>query len=104
MFHSLIPNRQPHIANPTAPPTLPNSHDIHLCLYQVSTGKPHLEAERPIIPVMNTRWERPAVGIEIVGEILVLILAYHDNQYKPDDQVFVYEWKTGKIKMVRQDF
>ncbi len=49
---------------------------------------------------MNTKWERPAVGIEIVGDNLVLILAYYDNPHKPDDQVFVYEWKTGRMKMV----
>lgn len=69
-------------------------------LYQVSTGKLHPDAQRPVISVMQTEWERPAVGIEIVGNNLVLILAYHDNPHKPDDCVFVYEWKSGTLKMV----
>lgn len=78
------------------------SHEIRLYLFQVSTGKLHLEAQQPIISVMNTRWEKPAVGIEIVGDNLVLILAYYEHPHKPDDQVFVYEWRTGKLKMVRK--
>ncbi len=84
--------------------TFPTSYLIQLHLHQASTGNLHPEAKHPVITVTHTRWERPAVGIEIVGDNLVLILAYKQNPYKPDDQVFVYEWKTGRMKMVRHIF
>ncbi|KXN81081.1 hypothetical protein AN958_06125 [Leucoagaricus sp. SymC.cos] len=76
-----------------------HDHEIRLALHQVSTGQLHPEAQKPIIRVVTTRWERPAVGIEVVGDNLVLILAYYEHPSKPDDQVFVYNWKTAKLKM-----
>lgn len=49
---------------------------------------------------MNTPGEKPAIGIEIVGDNLVLVLYYHRNDAKPDDKVFIFDWRTAVIKMV----
>ncbi|XP_006455559.1 hypothetical protein AGABI2DRAFT_153436 [Agaricus bisporus var. bisporus H97] len=78
-----------------------NLFDICLHLYQVSTALPHPEAQRPAISVMQVEleWDRPALGIEIVGNNLVLILAYSDNHHKPDDRMIIYDWKSGVLKM-----
>ncbi|EKM77109.1 hypothetical protein AGABI1DRAFT_77888 [Agaricus bisporus var. burnettii JB137-S8] len=76
-----------------------NLFDIRLHLYKVSTALPHPEAQRPVISVTQVEWDRPALGIEIVGNNLVLILAYSDNNHKPDDRMFIYDWKSGVLKM-----
>ncbi|XP_006463004.1 hypothetical protein AGABI2DRAFT_186799 [Agaricus bisporus var. bisporus H97] len=78
--------------------------DIRLHFYQVSTALPHPEAQRPVISVMQVEvdWGRPTVGIEIVGNNLVLILAYSDSHHRPDDRIFIYDWKHGALKMVIQ--
>ncbi|EKM79712.1 hypothetical protein AGABI1DRAFT_59449 [Agaricus bisporus var. burnettii JB137-S8] len=75
--------------------------DIRLHFYQVSTALPHPEAQRPVISVMQVEvdWGRPTVGIEIVGNNLVLILAYSDSHHRPDDRIFIYDWKHGALKM-----
>ena len=48
---------------------------------------------------MTAEWDDPTVGIEIIGDNLVLILSF---ERLPDDQIFIYEWKTGVLKTVRQ--
>ncbi|KAF7762341.1 hypothetical protein Agabi119p4_8934 [Agaricus bisporus var. burnettii] len=47
---------------------------------------------------VELEWDRPALGIEIVGNNLVLILAYRDNHHKPDDRMIIYDWKSGVLK------
>lgn len=49
---------------------------------------------------MLAEWNRPAAGIEIVGNNLVLILAYGESRDAPDDHIFIYDWKSGVLKMV----
>ncbi|KAF9442486.1 hypothetical protein P691DRAFT_765172 [Macrolepiota fuliginosa MF-IS2] len=66
---------------------------------QVSTGMQHPGAQQPVISITNTPWERPAVGIENVRDNLGPNLARNENARKPDDHVFIYEWKTGRLKM-----
>jgi len=48
-------------------------------------------------------WNLSAAVTGIVGDHLVLILTYtfSMNEGHPDDQVFIYKWKTGELKMVR---
>lgn len=75
-------------------------YEIRMQLHSVSTGLFHPQAEQPIISVVVTPWQRPAIGIEIVGENLVLILTHYGHPAVPDDQVFIYKWKTGNLKMV----
>ena len=79
----------------------PNMYEIQLQLHSVSTGLFHPEAKQPIISVVAMPWQQPAAGIEIVGDNLVLILTYYTHEGHPDDQVFIYKWKTGELKMVR---
>ncbi|KAF9472446.1 hypothetical protein BDN70DRAFT_844484 [Pholiota conissans] len=83
----------------TTPSSLtPNTFDIELVLFEFSTGKPHPQAQKHYIHVTNTRWEKPAIGIEIVGDNLVLILFYHRHEARPEDKVFVYNWRTAATK------
>jgi hypothetical protein len=49
---------------------------------------------------MPPEWNRPAVGIEIVGNNLVLIITYGVSRRPPDDHMFIYDWKSGVLKMV----
>ena len=92
-------------------------YETQIQLHSVSTGLFHPEAEQPIISVVTTPCRlRPAViemlgddlelsaaATGIVGDHLVLILTYTSsmNEGHPDDQVFIYKWKTGELKMVR---
>ena len=72
----------------------PDTFDIGLDLLEMSTGKPHPLAERNPIFVMHSSWEKPAVGIEIVGKHLVLILSFNARGH-PEDRIYVFEWQTG---------
>ncbi|KAF8888711.1 hypothetical protein CPB84DRAFT_1849531 [Gymnopilus junonius] len=73
-------------------------YKIELQFVQFSTGKPHPDARESRIHVMNSQWEKPAVGIEIVGDHLVLILCFYNAQ-RPEDRVYIYEWKTNTLKV-----
>ncbi|KAF8956844.1 hypothetical protein BDZ97DRAFT_1925109 [Flammula alnicola] len=75
---------------------LPTTFDIEIDLLELSTEKPHPQAQKNPIYVMNSPWEKPAVGIEIVGKHLVLILCYN-NANRPDDRIFIYEWQTSTL-------
>jgi hypothetical protein len=77
----------------------PTTFDIELQLLEFSTGNPHPHAHEHRIFVMNTEWQKPSVGIEIVGDNLVLILS-QTNGWRPDNYIFIYEWKTGALKVV----
>ncbi|KAF9474146.1 hypothetical protein BDN70DRAFT_936880 [Pholiota conissans] len=72
----------------------PNTYDISIELLELSTKLPHPLARNPSIYVMNSLWERPAVGIEIVGKHLVLVLSFNTREH-PEDRVFIFEWQTG---------
>jgi len=76
------------------------TYDVEIHFIEFSTGNPHPHAREHRIFVMSTEWKKPSVGIEIVGENLVLILS-HTNAWKPDNRIFIYEWKTGVLKVVR---
>ena len=76
------------------------SYDIELVLFEFSTCKPHPQAQKHVIHVMNTPWEKPAIGIEIVGDNLVLVLYHYRHNAKPEDRVFIFEWKTAVVKSV----
>ncbi|KIM38398.1 hypothetical protein M413DRAFT_46795, partial [Hebeloma cylindrosporum] len=71
--------------------------DIELSILKFSTGQPHPEAREHKIHVLNSRWEKPAIGIEIVGDHLVLVI-YYLNNFNPDDHIFIWEWRTGVLK------
>ncbi|RDB20399.1 hypothetical protein Hypma_012541 [Hypsizygus marmoreus] len=73
---------------------------IEIQLLQFSSGQPHPLAHTPKIHVADSSWgPRPAIGIEIVGDHLALITNYFLNAMQPDDDFYVYEWKTGTLKL-----
>ena len=76
------------------------TYDINIVLFKLSTGEPHPAAKESTIHVYNSHWDSPGIGIEIVGDHLVLILTYHNN-WMPDDLVFVYDWRNAVQTMVR---
>ena len=94
LFFFCFSNNEPYI-NVGAPIT----YDIGVQFLEFSTGNPHPHACEHRIFVMNTEWEKPSLGIEIVGDNLVLILS-HMNGWRPDNRIFIYQWKTGLLKVV----
>lgn len=78
------------------------TYDINIVLFKLSTGEPHPAAKESTIHVFKSHWDGPGIGIEIVGDHLVLILTYHNQlEWKPDDLVFVYDWCNAVQTMVR---
>ena len=81
-------------------PGSPTTYEIKIVFFKLSTQEPHPAAKESTIHVFNSRWQKPAIGIEIVGDRLVLILTYRDNDSMPDDLVFVYDWRKAVQTMV----
>ncbi|KAF8054232.1 hypothetical protein FPV67DRAFT_1132241 [Lyophyllum atratum] len=81
-------------------PTHFGMHVIEVLLLEFSTGKPHPLARIPVLSVVETHWPRPAIGIEIVGDHLALVLTYYVNhEHAPRDRFYIFDWKTGTLKM-----
>ncbi|CAA7261285.1 unnamed protein product [Cyclocybe aegerita] len=76
----------------------PALFDIELTLREFSSDRRHPQAKEERILVMTSPYEKPAIGIEIVGDNLVLILTFYNHRDKPDDRVFIYEWRTSVLK------
>jgi len=74
-------------------------YKIELELVELCTGKPHPHARESCIHVTTAEWDDPTIGIEIIGDSLILILSF---EQLPDDQIFIYEWQTAVLKMVRR--
>jgi hypothetical protein len=51
--------------------------------------------------VQTSSWGSPHIILEIVGDHLVFVVGYAlvEGDVQPDDHVYVYEWKTGKLKL-----
>ncbi|KAJ3484819.1 hypothetical protein NLJ89_g11951 [Agrocybe chaxingu] len=78
--------------------TEPAMFDIELTLREFSSDQRHPQAKEERILVMTSPYEKPAVGIEIVGDHLVLILTFYHHPHQPNDRVFIYEWRTSVLK------
>lgn len=75
--------------------------DIALHIKQFSTGQPHPGAKQPRISAFKSEYARPGIGIEIVGDNLVLILSYQrDRNATFPDRLFVFDWRSGVLKTV----
>ncbi|TEB26755.1 hypothetical protein FA13DRAFT_1010701 [Coprinellus micaceus] len=73
--------------------------DIALHIKQFSTGQPHPGAKQPRISAFKSEYARPGIGIEIVGDNLVLILSYQrDRNATLPDRLFVFDWRSGVLK------
>ncbi|KAF9448675.1 hypothetical protein P691DRAFT_775215 [Macrolepiota fuliginosa MF-IS2] len=75
-------------------------HDIRVHLNQLSTGEPHPDVRCTTIS-FETReeFETPMVTMRCAGDNMVLVLQDRGESNEPDDQVLVYEWKTGELKL-----
>ncbi|KAF9449980.1 hypothetical protein P691DRAFT_507954 [Macrolepiota fuliginosa MF-IS2] len=74
-------------------------HEVQVHLNQFSTGKPHPDVQRIISFTTREEFENIWVMVECVGDNLALILQNNVGIHEPDDQVYVYDWKTGELKM-----
>lgn len=81
--------------------TQPHMNEIELQLLEFSTGLRHPLASKWRFPVAKLLLDRPSIGIEIVGDHLVLVLSSYNNHWRPYNAVFVYDWKTATQKIVR---
>ncbi|KDR70836.1 hypothetical protein GALMADRAFT_254444 [Galerina marginata CBS 339.88] len=83
--------------------------DVDIMLLQFSTGLPHPllvpgQTFLKRVCTAPTEWDRPASRIEIVGDHLVLVLYFPNADAQltlapPDDQVYIWDWKTGVLKL-----
>ncbi|KIM38660.1 hypothetical protein M413DRAFT_75813 [Hebeloma cylindrosporum] len=71
-------------------------YEIDLGFVELCTGNAHPDARESCIHVMTAEWADPTVGIEIIADSLVLILCF---ERIPEDQIFIYHWKTGVLTM-----
>lgn len=81
-----------------------NSRDaqINAELRQLSTGKPHPMARRPILPIMgipgeNSTLEQPIIATHIVGNYMAVTV---DLREEEPGRLFVYNWKTSHLLVV----
>ncbi|KAF9449349.1 hypothetical protein P691DRAFT_703326 [Macrolepiota fuliginosa MF-IS2] len=74
-------------------------HEVRIHLNQLSTGEPHPDAQRVISFDTREEFGQPWTAIECVGDNLVLVLRDRVERHKPNNQVYIYEWKTGELKM-----
>ncbi|KAF9451147.1 hypothetical protein P691DRAFT_808634 [Macrolepiota fuliginosa MF-IS2] len=72
---------------------------VQVHLSQLSTGGPHPDAQRDIAFEMQDEFGQLRAATACAGENLVIFLRDRLGMRKPDDQVYVYEWKIGKLKM-----
>ncbi|KAK0499814.1 hypothetical protein EDD18DRAFT_864045 [Armillaria luteobubalina] len=70
----------------------PSPH-LKVKLYQLSTKSPHPLATNHIIPVHSCAVGRLSVGVEIVGDYLVLIAS--EYLLVLPDKVYIFDWKKG---------
>jgi hypothetical protein len=75
---------------------------ISLHFVKMSTGQPHPAARHPVMKVsegVDSDSGRPAVMLEIVGDVLALFLTWHGTN-APTDMFYIIDWKNGCITMV----
>ncbi|KAJ7074575.1 hypothetical protein C8F01DRAFT_1100994 [Mycena amicta] len=76
---------------------------ITLHPYCISTMQLHPLANGPI-EVISSRLGQPAVTLEVVGDVVVVIVGFHLFSFAPEgsdlqpDRILVYEWKTGLLR------
>ncbi|KAF9452108.1 hypothetical protein P691DRAFT_661738 [Macrolepiota fuliginosa MF-IS2] len=96
------------LTNEAGPRTI---HEIRFHISRLSTGEPHPDSQQVISFETREEFGMLWAVMECAGDNLVLVLrddeGVHPNDagaHGPDDQVYVYEWKTGKLKMLSAPF
>ncbi|KAF9448677.1 hypothetical protein P691DRAFT_800386 [Macrolepiota fuliginosa MF-IS2] len=75
-------------------------HDVRVHLNQLSTGKPHPNVRRTTISFeAHELFEEPRVFMRCAGDNMVLVLRDRRGRSMSFDQVLVYEWRTGELKL-----
>lgn len=42
----------------------------------------------------------PCISVGISGDTLALVITYHSDPPHPEDNVYIFDWKAGVLKMV----
>jgi len=61
-------------SEPLSDADMPTTYGIEIQFIESSNGNPQQHAREHRLFVKNTQWEKPYIGMETVGEILVFIL------------------------------
>lgn len=75
---------------------------IDVLLLNFSTGGSHSLAACPVLHIHDVEVTRgrPRISVEIVGQNLALVLVYRSDEADDMDTLHLYNWKSGKPKMV----
>lgn len=81
----------------------PRKAILEIVLLNFSTGVHHNLAAQPIIRVSETSANQGkcSIYLEIAGDNLALLVAYPMSIYLQGQDLYVYDWKKGKLKAVR---
>ncbi|KAF9448680.1 hypothetical protein P691DRAFT_729223 [Macrolepiota fuliginosa MF-IS2] len=83
--------------NATEPRTV---YEIQVHLNQLSTGQPHPGAQQATISLITHEgFGEPHVFVEHAGNNLLLMLRDNIDTQRPDEQVYVYDWRTSELKL-----
>ncbi|KAF9448683.1 hypothetical protein P691DRAFT_704507 [Macrolepiota fuliginosa MF-IS2] len=75
-------------------------HEVQIHLKRLSTGGPHPDVQRATISFeTHAEFGTPYIFVECAGDNLLLVLLDYSVTLKPEDEVYVYEWKTGEPKL-----
>ncbi|KAF9445398.1 hypothetical protein P691DRAFT_270992 [Macrolepiota fuliginosa MF-IS2] len=77
-----------------------NTQQLQVHINQLSTGEPHPDAQLVTISLdAHGTFEQPLITAECTGDNLVLVLCDNATGPKPQDMLYVYDWKTGERKL-----
>ncbi|KAF8880303.1 hypothetical protein BD779DRAFT_1549510, partial [Infundibulicybe gibba] len=78
-------------------PSLDAMFRLELNFRSFRTGNIHPLASQPTILIELTSRPNPSASVEIVGDFVALAMTHYDDENEPDDQVSVWNWKTGAL-------
>jgi len=84
---------------------IPSREQLYLVLrHHSDLLKPHKDATLPRIPICAfDRNQGPhSMDIEIAGENVAITARFHDDGQAANAKLYVFNWKTGINKIVRQ--
>ncbi|KAF9448674.1 hypothetical protein P691DRAFT_729215 [Macrolepiota fuliginosa MF-IS2] len=97
-LHVLITAQPRTVYTDTAKPS--TIRDVRVHLNQLSTGEPHPDVLRAIISFeTRNEFETLVATMRCAGDNMVLVLQDFGESNRPEDQVLVYDWRTGELKL-----
>jgi hypothetical protein len=75
---------------------------LQLQLLSFSTGRPHPLAEQPVIFIATKSLPlgNPTVLIEVVGDFVILMVAFLEEWNENENMFFLVRWKEGEAHCV----